>query len=361
LVIVYEGEAACLGRLRAQGFAPDAAGEIALYLAQAAELERSGTELAAAFAPQGIEVHLLAVDEAARLPSLLGPVPERAVVWNPTDGFAYYRGSFASSAARLLGAAPFGSEPQAQHLCQDKQKCLVLARSTGVRAPATLLTEGGEPLTDPGELPPHGPFFVKPNTLGGKIGIWRDSRCEDLESARGLSRRIWERYRDRALIQPYIAGFDVRVSFMATATADESEPRLGVFRVETEGGESGGAFATLRDSLTLSRLGDANGTRAGFGVRLTDVEEAGPPLLLAEIRGMVGRMARLMGLRDYFSFDFRVDEAGVPWFLELEVCPAVTIYDFRHYLARKHGMDLPAALARAVPLAHARQTRRPPG
>jgi D-alanine-D-alanine ligase-like ATP-grasp enzyme len=356
LVIAYETEAACHRRLLARGFAPDAASEIALYLAQAQDLETMADELRAAFAALGTEVHFLALDEAHRLPLLVGPDPARSIVWNPTDGFAYYRGSFASSAARLLGAATFGSGPQAQHLCQDKQKCLALARSVGVRVPPSALAEGGRFLTDPAELPSAGPFFVKPNTLGAKIGIAADACCPDLEAALALSRRIGERYRDRALIQPYLSGFDVRVSFMATHPEDATCRRLGLFRVDvSRGGEAGSAFPTLEDSLTLSRLRDPGAEAAGVDARLTDLEAdgtAGP--LGDEIRRMVERMALLMDLRDYFSFDVRVDAAGRPWFLELEVCPAVTIYDFRRYLQAKHGLDLPEALARAVPLAHAR-------
>ncbi len=40
-------------------------------------------------------------------------------------------------------------------------------------------------------------------------------------------------------------------------------------------------------------------------------------------------------------------------FFEFEVCPAVTIYDFQNYLARR-GVTLGAALARALRLAFAR-------
>ena len=63
----------------------------------------------------------------------------------------------------------------------------------------------------------------------------------------------------------------------------------------------------------------------------------------------------MAGLRDYLSMDFRLGEDGTPWFLELEVCPAVTIYDFLTYLRDAHGTDLVGALVRAAPLAHARR------
>jgi D-alanine-D-alanine ligase len=69
---------------------------------------------------------------------------------------------------------------------------------------------------------------------------------------------------------------------------------------------------------------------------------------------MSERLARLIGLRDYFSMDFRIDEEGKPTFFEFEVCPGVTIYDFQNYLATAHGLGLGEALARAFVLAFER-------
>jgi hypothetical protein len=60
-------------------------------------------------------------------------------------------------------------------------------------------------------------------------------------------------------------------------------------------------------------------------------------------------------LRDCFSIDFRIDAEGLPTFFEFEVCPAVTIYDFQDYLARR-GMTLGAALAKAMRIAFARRS-----
>ncbi len=62
---------------------------------------------------------------------------------------------------------------------------------------------------------------------------------------------------------------------------------------------------------------------------------------------------RLVGLRDCFSIDFRIDAAGRPVLFEFEVSPAVTIYDFQNYHAGR-GLALGPALAKAMRLAFAR-------
>ena len=71
---------------------------------------------------------------------------------------------------------------------------------------------------------------------------------------------------------------------------------------------------------------------------------------VALIQDFSARLARLIGLRDLFSIDFRIDAKGRPTFFEFEVCPGVTIYDFQNYLSRR-GVTLGGGLAKAMRLA----------
>ena len=113
-------------------------------------------------------------------------------------------------------------------------------------------------------------------------------------------------------------------------------------------------FPTLADSKRITTL-KAAGAASGLEVAVRSL--LGDPAAEAIEQAARG-IAAAVGLRDYFSFDFRLDPDGRPWFLEFEVCPAVTIYDFLTYLREEHGTDLPAALARAVPLAFTRRQHR---
>ena len=85
--------------------------------------------------------------------------------------------------------------------------------------------------------------------------------------------------------------------------------------------------------------------------RLDDARSRG---LVDAVLDTSGRLARLVGLRDCFSIDFRIEADGRPVFLEFEVCPAVTIYDFQNYLAGR-GLTLGAVSAKAMRLAYARR------
>jgi hypothetical protein len=365
-VIAFESEAAARRRLEAFGYPADVAAEIAVYLAQSTDLPLFTDEIAQALREQGIAAEFVALDD---LPARLGELAPRrdgSIVWTLNDGVRFYRGSSVPALARLAGFARFGSPAAAAHLCQDKFASLALAAAAGLPVPPTRLMEGDREIAALGEWPgPHVPLFVKPNTLGAKIGIFADSLRRDRLEANDRTRRIWERYRDRALIQPFVEGDDVRVSFMDLG--GEIADQFGVERiVKDPKSETGGAFLTMKDNETLSGASNTAGGRGGFGaghaaaftprmIDLRDETSERSRQAVARILDFSARLARLVGLRDVFSIDFRIDAEGRPTFFEFEVCPAVTIYDFQNYLRRRRDLSLGQALAKAFHLAFARR------
>jgi len=354
----FETEEAARRRLEDFGYAPDIAAEIGVYLAQSTDLPHFAPDISEAMRTEGLNVEFVALDELAARLLALAPQRDRTIVWAMTDGVRYYRGSAVPALARLGGFARFGSPATAAHLAQDKFASLALAAAAGLKVPPTRLIEDMAEITVLGDWPPNAtPLFVKPNALVAKIGIFADSLCKSLEDVAQRSARIWERYRDRALVQPFIAGDDVRVSFLDLGGPFRDE--LGIERiVKDPSSETGGAFLTMKDNETLSGARDTVGARGGFRqgraaaftprtIDLRAETDARSKRALAEIEDGAERLARLIGLRDCFSIDFRIDTDGAAIFLEFEVCPAVTIYDFQNYLA-KRGLALGPALAKAM-------------
>ena len=122
----------------------------------------------------------------------------------------------------------------------------------------------------------------------------------------------------------------------------------------------------MKDNETLSGAKDTAGARGGFGARhaaafvpaMVDLRRERDARSRRAVEAIVdasSRLARLLSLSDCFSIDFRVDETGEPPFLEFEVSPAVTIYDFQNYLAGR-GLTLGAALTKALRVAYARRS-----
>jgi D-alanine-D-alanine ligase-like ATP-grasp enzyme len=365
-VIAYETEDVARRRLEAFGYKPEVAAEIAVYLAQSTDLPEFAAEIAQALGKEGIKAQFTTLDELPSRLRELSPKREETIVWALTDGVRFYRGSSVPTLARLEGFARFGSRATAAHLCQDKFASLALAHAAGLAIPPTRLMDGESEIAALGLWPSgSGPLFVKPNTLGAKIGIFADSLCANFSEAAIRARRVRDRYRDHALVQPFVEGDDVRVSFLELG--GELADQLGVERIAKDpASETGGAFLTMKDNETLSGAKDTGGSRGGFGrktkaafvPRMADLREAKDHRSQAALDGIVKssvRLVRLVGLSDCFSIDFRVDAEGRPTFFEFEVSPAVTIYDFQNYLARR-GVTLGAGLAKAMRLAYARRT-----
>jgi D-alanine-D-alanine ligase-like ATP-grasp enzyme len=364
-VIAFETEESARRRLEAFGYPPEIAAEIAVYLAQSTDLPLFMDDIAGALRSEGIAAEFVALDGLPARLRHLAPLREETIVWAFTDGVRFYRGSSVPALARLKGFARFGSPATSAHLCQDKFASLALASAAGLAVPPTLLMEGASEIAALGDWSgPSGPLFVKPNTLGAKIGIFADSLTRDRREAKDRAQRLWERYRDRALVQPFVEGDDVRVSFMDLG--GELADQLGVERiVKDAASEAGGAFLTMKDNETLSGARDTAGGRGGFGAarpaaftpRMVDLrgeEGERSRRAVARILDFSSRLSRLVGLRDYFSIDFRIDADGQPTFFEFEVCPGVTIYDYQNYLSRR-GVTLGAALAKAMRIAFARR------
>lgn len=336
LVLVHEPEAACRVRLEAGGFAPRHALEIASYLAQSTDLAKEFAEIAAECVSRGFAFSPVELDAAAA--ALADRDPARTLVWTLTDGIAYFRGSAAPALARLGGFTTIGSDDSLFALCQDKFRSGAVLRALGLPAPESGLARDGKWIVEP---PPSSTgWFVKPNRLGAKIGIWPDSRCGDLGQALELSRRVFASYRDAVVVQPYVGGRNVRASFLAVEP-DAGPERLGIAFVD-----SGGDFQTMEDSLAL--YGDPGAAAMHEGRYAEPVllpVAAMQPRAAETIRLIAGRLMTGLGLTDVFSTDFRVEADDTVHLIEFEVCPGLPCFDFRAYCRAEWNLALPAAIA----------------
>ncbi|TIS60052.1 MAG: D-alanine:D-lactate ligase-like protein [Mesorhizobium sp.] len=336
LVLVYEPEKACLDRLVADGHAPERAAEIASYLAQSTDLAPEFDALAAACQKRGLCFAPLALDDAAG--GLADEHADTTLVWTLTDGIAYFRGGAAPALARLNGLKTIGADDCLFALCQDKFRSGAVLGALGLPAPQAGLARDGHWLVEPPASPAG--WFVKPNRLGAKIGIWPDSRSSDLSHALELSRRVFSAYRDDVVVQPYVAGRNVRASFLALKP-DTGVEALGIAFVD-----SGGDFQTMADSLALyGDTGEAAKEAGQYAEPALLPVAASQPGAAATIRRIAARLMAGLGLRDVFSIDLRVEPNDNVHLIEFEVCPGLPCFDFRAYCHSQWGMDLADAMA----------------
>lgn len=338
LMLVYEPEQACRERLLADGYTDRHALEISSYLAQSTDIQADLPDIADACTARGLDFAPVELDALAS--ALDKYDPASTLVWTLTDGIAYFRGGAAPALARLRGFTTFGSDDSLFALCQDKFRAGAVLRAAGLPCPAAGLARDGAWLVEPPASATG--WFVKPNRLGAKIGIWADSHCHTPAEALALSRRIYSAYRDDAIIQTYVEGQNVRASFLAVNRHDTID-RLGLDFVG-----SGSDFQTMADSMAIyGETGEMARQSGAYREPLLTPVGASLPQADAAIRSMAGRMIAALGLRDVFSLDLRV-APGLIHLIEFEVCPGLPCFDFRGYCGAEFGLNLAEAIASAA-------------
>ncbi|OBQ77538.1 MULTISPECIES: D-alanine:D-lactate ligase-like protein [unclassified Mesorhizobium] len=336
LILVHEPEKACFDRLVADGYPTERATEISSYLAQSTDLAPEFGQLAAACETRGLTLMAVELDDAATV--LANADPVKTLVWTLTDGIAYFRGGASPALARLNGLRTIGADDSLFALCQDKFRSGAVLGALGPPVPPAGLARNGKWLVEPPAS--SAGWFVKPNRLGAKIGIWPDSRCRDLGHALELSRRVFAHYRDDVVVQPYVAGRNVRASFLGLKP-DTGVEALGIAFVE-----SGGDFQTMADSMAL--YGDSGQAARDAGTYAEpELEQvaASQPAADRAIRAIAQELIAGLGLKDVFSVDFRVEADDTIHLIEFEVCPGLPCFDFRDYCRRQWGMSLADAMA----------------
>jgi len=339
LILVYEPETACRTRLASEGFADAHILEISSYLAQSTDLAREFGDIDSACAARGVDFIPMELDHAAQ--GLAGRDPANTLVWTLTDGIAYFRGGAAPALARLNGLPVIGADDSLFALCQDKFRSGAVLSALGTPVPPAGLARDGVWLVDPPTSPLG--WFVKPNRLGAKIGIWPDSRCETLDEALALSRRVHAAYRDAVVVQPYVPGRNVRASFLAVRP-DTGPEALGLFFVD-----SGGDFQTMDDSMALYGESGAEAMAQGRYVEpaLAQVADS-QPRAAEQIGEIAMKLMQGLGLRDVFTMDFRVEADDTVHLIEFEICPGLPCFDFRAYCRAQWSMSLADAMAQTA-------------
>lgn len=338
LVLVHEREEDCLRRLTAGGLAGRHAREVSSYLAQSTDMEPEFPALERACAGRGIGFAAVTLDDFAA--GWNARPPGKTLVWTLTDGIAYFAGSAAPALARLGGFRRVGAEDALFALCQDKFRSGAVLQALGLDVPATALARDGAFVSPAAAIAGAASWFVKPNRLGAKIGIYDDSHCRTLDDALALSRRIHADYGDDAVVQAYVPGVNLRASWL-DLDGKRDLSRLGVWRVE-----AGGDFQTMADSLALygETGAEAKTTGAYREPQLADLAGENAQAAAA-VTGIARRLMDGLGLADVFSLDLRLGEDGTLTLLEFEVCPGLPCFDFRAYLRAKWGLTLADAMA----------------
>jgi D-alanine-D-alanine ligase len=139
------------------------------------------------------------------------------------------------------------------------------------------------------------PVFVKPTGLGSSIGVSRVAEAQAMAAAVALARR----YGDQVIVEPEIRGGEYFAGILGRAT-------LPLIRVETP-----------REFYDYEAKYHADDTRYFCPCGLE-------PELEAPLREIAQRAFEALNASGWGRVDFILDEAGRPWFLEINTVPGMT-------------------------------------
>lgn len=200
---------------------------------------------------------------------------------------------------------PFtGASSRNMHLTLDKEKTkLILASYRIPTAPHQLLRIGDEPLS--AEL--QFPLIVKPVREEASIGIYQDSVVIDEESLRRKVKDCLERYRQPAMVETFIRGREISVGAIGNGSCWQVFPPLE-FLFEGAGSE-----------LEMIRSYEYK-----WGGKTEQMVRAELPTgVIRQLQELTIRALVATDCRDYARVDYRLDDDGNPFLLEVNYNPGI--------------------------------------
>ncbi len=154
-------------------------------------------------------------------------------------------------------------------------------------------------------LPLEFPLFIKPIHEGGGNGIDANSVVNDFESYEKKIQDLFKKFKISALVEKYLKGREFTVGIIGSDYDNLIAMPIEIIAVSNKAGEK------VR----------------GAAVKEADTEK---PIYIEDdkIRETVSEIAknafRSLGARDYGRIDIRMDEKGVPYFLEANLMPGMS-------------------------------------
>ncbi len=245
-------------------------------------------------------------------------------------GMTYYRGLF-----DLLDIPYIGNPPDVMALGVDKAKAKAVVAGAGVRVPAgEVLRRGARPVLDP-------PVVIKPLDGDNSVGLTLVRNRADY----GAALETAFAHSDDVLVETYIElGREVRCGIVVRdgelVCLPLEEYRLDAARTPIRNHE---------DKISQTGSGELQlVAKESSKAWIVDVRDP----LTARVWDVAKKCHVALGCRQYSLFDFRIDPAGQPWFLEAGLYCSFARQSVIPMMAAAAGISLPdlfqTALAQTV-------------
>jgi D-alanine-D-alanine ligase len=245
----------------------------------------------------------------------------------------------------VLGLPFTGSAADVIAFTTDKPATKVMLRSAGLPTPDWIVDDRSE-VGDP-----SGPFLLKPARTDASIGI--DEGQLVLEPGARRAREALDRLNgDRSvwMAERYVAGREFNLSILEIDGVPTVLPVPEMRFIDYPRGKP--------KVVGYRAKWDPNSFEYHHMERVFELPES-DRALVAELGAIALQSWRLLRLSGYARVDFRVDEQGRPWVLEVNANPGIAPDAGFAAAAKRAGMSYPDAIGRVAAAARVHGRRSP--
>src|SRR5215468_9015802 len=234
-----------------------------------------------------------------------------------------------------LGLSYTGAGSEAMYLTSNKPLAKRLLAAAGIATPEWL--ELSAPVLSAPAFP--GPYIVKSVWEHASIGIDDSSVVEEARRLAAVARRRQRRFGGEWFAERFIEGREFNLSLLGGPDGVELLPPAEMLFVDYPAGK--------RRIVDYAAKWHAGSFEFCNTVRRFAFDAADQPLL-DELEDIAKACWRLFGLRGYARVDCRVDAAGKPWVLEININPCLSPDAGFAAAAARRGLDAAATLRRII-------------
>jgi D-alanine-D-alanine ligase-like ATP-grasp enzyme len=349
LICYYDSRERWLNRAPIPGLSSTAIAELAYLLPYEKQVISTFEEVSASLASADVTARLIEANDVEELCRTLAAAKDRSILWNMTDGFSPVTSSYFPAVAAMMRKRYFGNSAALQLGIQNKFIQYLMCRQLGIPAPNTALYDGHQILAGDDRGTASNLYFVKPFDMANSIGIFPDAICDTIAEASSISTRIKSHYQSKTLIQEYISGASIRVNYIAVDRRSPIHRKLGIHLMQGPSDDDVD-FTTFEDHLERFAVADATYAAKATAINLADPKSPHQKYQAAifGIQSDAEKLVRCFGLRDFFSMDYKITDAGERYFIELNTLPFARNAGLRAYCEETFGLTVGRALGAAI-------------
>lgn len=258
------------------------------------------------------------------------------LIFNTAEGRrGRFREAFYPALFDELGFPYTGSDAYALAVTLDKQLTKLILKEHGIRTPEWQYVE------QLAELRPQAlrfPVMVKPNFEGSSKGITQDSVAETVDEVKQKVASALAKYPAGVLVEEFVQGRDLTVPFLADVKNDY-----------------GGVLSPVEYVIDPTYRPDRRYKIYDYDLKTRDdkaVQVRAPAQISQETAEMVRQASqtifRVLDCKDLGRLDFRLSDAGVAYFLEINALPSLEPGAGIYVAAELEGLHLDAVVGSII-------------